>query len=131
MPDPRPDFVSRLEAPYRSRGEMQIARMLERHGLPFEYEQPVAVLDDGKPRIWYPDFHLRDQGILIEYCGLTGDRDYSMGVQHKQAVYMANGLTALLLTPDIFRGPWPDAILGYLEAVAAERLEAIRAARST
>lgn len=103
--------------------------MLERCGLPFTYEQPVAVLDDGKPRIWYPDFHLRDQGILIEYCGLTGNPDYSNGVQHKQAVYAGNGLTALLLTPDIFRGPWPDVVLGYLESVAAERLEAIRAAR--
>lgn len=108
---------------------MQIARMLERHGLPFEYEQPVAVLDDGKPRIWYPDFHLRDQGILFEYCGLTGDADYSNGVQHKQAVYAANGLTALLITPEIFRGCWPDLILGYLESIAAERLDTLCSAR--
>lgn len=108
---------------------MTIARMLERHGLPFTYEQPVAVLDDGKPRIWYPDFHLREQGILIEYCGLTGDAGYSKGEQHKQTVYAANGLTALLLTPEVFRGSWAEVILGYLEAIAVERLEAIRSAR--
>lgn len=129
MSEPPPDPTRALEAPYRSRGEAQIARMLARHGLPFSYEQPIAVLDEGKTRIWYPDFQLRDQGIVIEYCGRTGDSAYSDGVAHKQAVYAANGLTALMITPEIFRGSWTDVILGYLESIATERLEATRAAR--
>lgn len=129
MSEPPYDPTRAVEAPYRSRGEVQIARMLVRHGLPFSYEQPIAVVDSGKTRIWYPDFQLRDQGIVIEYCGRTGDPAYSDGVAHKQAVYAANGLTALMITPDMFHGSWTDVILGYLESIAAERLEAIRAAR--
>jgi len=43
---------------YRSRGEEQIARFLERNGIAYQYEYPLAVIDQGKTRIYYPDFRL-------------------------------------------------------------------------
>jgi len=41
---------------YKSWGEEQIARLLDRYGTSYQYEYPVAVVDRGKTRIWYPDF---------------------------------------------------------------------------
>jgi len=45
---------------FKSRGEVQIARFLDRNKLTYRYEHPLAVLDKGKTRIWYPDFLLPD-----------------------------------------------------------------------
>lgn len=39
---------------YRSQGERRIGAYLTYHGLDFTYERPVAVVDGGKTKIWYP-----------------------------------------------------------------------------
>jgi hypothetical protein len=117
------------EEGFRSWGELQIARMLKRHGLGFQYEQPVAVVEHGKTRLWYPDFQLSGQGVLLEYCGRPHDPAYAEGMARKQAVYAANGLTVLMFTPDVFHGPWPTTMLDQIEGVLVGRLESFRAAR--
>jgi hypothetical protein len=114
---------------YRSWGEIQIARLLNHHRIGFHYEQPVAVVDRGKVRLWYPDFQLSDMGIIIEYCGRPQDPNYAQGMVRKEAAYAANGLTALMITPDIFRGPWPSVLLNEIEGVLDDRLSAFRTAR--
>ena len=104
--------------------------MLNRYGIPYLYEHPVAVVDQGKTRIWYPDFQLRGQGILIEYCGRPYDPAYAEGMARKDAVYAANGLTALMLTPDLFRGDWPVRVLDQIENAQVERLRKLGTSRS-
>lgn len=114
---------------FRSWGEAQIARLLNRYSIPYLYEHPVAVLDQGRARLWYPDFQLRDCGLLIEYCGRPDDPAYAAGMAKKQRVYHANGLTALMLTREDLRGDWPNRVLGRVEGILAERLESFRQAR--
>jgi len=111
---------------FKSEGEIQVARLLDRSGISYLYEHPLAVVDRGKVRIWYPDFQLVGYGILIEYCGRTGDPAYTAGVVRKQAVYKANGLTGIMLTPESLRGDWPGQILGEIEEVLTERLYRFR-----
>jgi hypothetical protein len=91
--------------------------MLTRYRIPFLYEHPVAVIDRGMTRVWYPDYQLCGYGMLIEYCGRPEDPAYAAGMAKKEAVYRANGLTALMLTPEDLRGDWPDRILGRIEGV--------------
>ena len=52
------DRLDPLEPPYRSRGEAQIGRLLDRFGIPFFYEQPTLICDRGRHRVWRPDFTL-------------------------------------------------------------------------
>ena len=104
--------------------------MLDRYGIPHLYEHPVAVVDDGKTRIWYPDFQLGGYGILVEYCGKPDDPAYSEGMTRKQAVYAANGLTALMFTPDLFQGDWPTRMLDQIEGVLSDRLGSFRECRN-
>jgi len=111
---------------YRSWPETQIARCLDRYGVPFLYEHPLAVIDAGKLRTWYPDYQLCGYGMLIEYCGRPEDPDYAAGMARKQAVYRDNGLTALMFTPELFRGDWPARLLGRIEEVLCDRLTAFR-----
>jgi len=104
--------------------------MLNRHEIPYFYEHPLAVVDSGKTRVWYPDFQLRDLGILIEYFGMPDDPTYCSGMARKEAVYEANGISAISVTPDQFRGEWPAKILGRIEEVLTDRLKRLDAARS-
>ena len=115
--------------PFRSEGEPQVARLLERSGIAYRYEPPVAVVDAGKVRIWYPDFQLPQYGLLIEYCGRCGDPAYASGIRKKEAVYRANGLATLFLTPESFRGDWPSRTLEQIEAILVERLTSFRTVR--
>ena len=54
-PDPAlEERLAGLEPPYRSRGEAQVGRLLDRYGIPFFYEHPLLVLDRGHYRVWHP-----------------------------------------------------------------------------
>lgn len=114
---------------YRSWGEAQIGRMLTRYHVPFLYEHPVAVVDRGMTRVWYPDYQLCGYGMLIEYCGRAEDPAYAAAMARKETVYRANGLTALMLTPEDLHGDWPNRILGRIEGVLDRRLTSFREAR--
>lgn len=111
---------------FKSWGETQIARLCDRAQIPYFYEHPLAVVDDGKVRVWYPDFQLPSYGVIIEYFGRRDDPDYANGMRKKQAVYRANNLDVLLLTRDSLRGDWPGHILGQVEDILTERLDRFR-----
>jgi len=71
------DRLGPLEPPYKSRGEAQVGRLLDRYGIPFFYEQPTLVLDRGRHRLWRPDFTLPDyNGLVVEYAGMPDVPDY-------------------------------------------------------
>ena len=115
---------------YRSWGEAQLARFFESSGVSYFYEHPLALVEGGKTRLWYPDFRLADNGILVEYCGMVGKPDYDAGVEKKRAAYRENGYAALMLTPDYFRGNWPQKLRGEIEGTLQGRLDSFRGLRS-
>jgi len=114
---------SKIRNAYKSKGEEQIARLLEREGIKYQYEHPLAVVDRGKIRTWYPDFSLPQYALIIEYFGLNGDKSYNGQVQHKMDVYKENGIEGLFLTESSFKGNWPDRIMGQIEDILKGRLE--------
>lgn len=102
--------IAALEPPYRSRGEAQVGRLLDRYGIPFFYEQPTLIYDRGRHRIWHPDFTLPTyNGLVVEYAGMMEVPDYARGIRHKQRAYAANGIPALFVYPTDLTGPaWPE-----------------------
>ena len=111
---------------FKSWGEEQIGRLLQRNGIRYQYEYPLAVIDHGKQRLYYPDFRLPDQGLIIEYFGVNGKQAYDEQTRHKIEVYHQAGIEGLYLTQDSLRGEWPDAILGQIESILSDRLERYR-----
>ena len=107
---------------FKSRGEEQIARLLTRSNIAYRYEHPTAVVDRGKTRIWYPDFHLPGYGMIIEYFGVNGQKSYDDQARHKMEVYHQNGLDGLFLTEASFRGDWPGRVIGQIEGILKGRL---------
>ena len=107
------DRLGPLEPPYKSRGEAQVGRLLDRYGIPFFYEQPTVVLDRGRHKVWRPDFTLPDyNGLVVEYAGMPDVPDYMDGIRHKQQTYAANGITAVFIYPQDLCGPcWPAEVV--------------------
>lgn len=108
---------------YKSKAEVQIARLLDREGIAYQYEHPLAVIDRRHLRVWYPDFRLPHYGIILEYFGLNGDAGYRARTEHKMQVYRANGIEGVFLTPESFRGDWPGRVLGQIENILRRRYD--------
>ena len=125
-PDPELEaLLAALEPPYKSRGEAQVGRLLDRYGLPFFYEQPTLIYDRGQHHVWHPDFTLPDySGMIIEYAGMMDVPDYAAGIRHKQKVYQANGIPALFVYPQDLKGPnWPGRLYASIQKAGAQALE--------
>jgi len=108
---------------FKSRGEEQIARLLERNGINYWYEYPLAVIDNGMTRLWYPDFQLPGYGMIVEYFGVNGKQDYDERTRHKLEIYEQNGIEGLFLTEASFKGDWPGRIVGQIEDILKGRLD--------
>lgn len=107
---------------YKSRGEVQIAGLLDREGIAYRYEYPLAVIDQGKLRIWYPDFYLPDYGMIIEYFGVHGNAEYDRRTEHKMKVYQATGIEGVFLNEQTLRTQWPTGIVRQIENILTQRL---------
>ena len=112
--------------PYKSRWERQVARLFDRSGIAYRYEYPMAVLDRGKVRIWYPDFQLPEYGMVVECVGVRGDRHYNAQLEHKRRGYAEMGIPVIFLTPESFQGYWPGRVMGTIEGILRKRLDVFR-----
>jgi hypothetical protein len=108
---------------YRSKGEQQIALLLERNGIVYHYEYPLALMDDSKVKIYYPDFTLPDYGVIVEYLGYQGNPEYDRKTGHKIEAYRKAGIESLVLNSDSFKGDWPEKIMGRIESMLRKRVE--------
>ena len=49
--------------------EKEVANVLKEYRIQWTFEQPLFVGgDDGRPRVWIPDFYLVQFGIYLELC---------------------------------------------------------------
>lgn len=110
---------------YKSGPERHIGNLLDRYGLPFIYEKPVAVIDGGKFRTWYPDFTLQ-YGLLIEYFGINGDAGYQERTRHKLKVYDENQFDVIPVYPADMAENWEPVLLGRIDATLEKRLSDYR-----
>lgn len=117
-------MLASLEPPYKSHGEAQVGRLLDRYGAPFFYEQPTLIYDRGRHNLWHPDFTLPDYiGMIIEYAGMPDIPDYAAGIQHKVGAYKANGIPAVFVYPKDLTGPaWPEKLYQRIEEEGQQAL---------
>jgi hypothetical protein len=108
---------------YGSKAEVQIARLLDREGIAFRYEHPLAVVDRGRTRIWYPDFYLPEYGMIIEYFGMNDDPGYRKRAEHKMQVYRETGIEEVFLTEESLQGDWPRKVVGQIEGILRLRMD--------
>lgn len=78
---------------FQSQGEYEIAKFLDEMDIEYEYEFPIAVVDDGKTKIWYPDFYLTKFQIVVDYFGMYNyNESYRQSVEHKKKIFQECGI---------------------------------------
>ena len=90
---------------FKSKGERQIAGFLEQEKIAYLYEYPLAIIDRGKTKIWYPDFKLPEYDIIIEYFGMNGVQSYNSQMEHKLQAYSDAGINGIYLAESSMKGP--------------------------
>ena len=114
-------YRARANGEYKSAGERAVADGLCRLGLNFSYEYPWAVLVQGKPRIFYPDFTLKDYGVVIEYAGMQGHQDYDRIMARKEWIYKTASIPVIVVRPNDLKNEWQHSLLGKLEQLCYQR----------
>ena len=115
---------------FKSKGEREIAGFLERQQIAYKYEYPLAVVDRGKTKIWYPDFKLPEYGMIIEYFGMNGNSSYNEQMAHKMKAYQEAGIDGIYLVDSTMRGPWQEMIIERIEQVLEGKLRKIQRHRT-
>jgi hypothetical protein len=103
-------YQNKLWNHYKSDGEKRIGDYLQKREINFSYEKPVAVVDGGKTKLWYPDFCLDDYQILIEYLGMNGNKESAKINDYKRGVYRSNRFDVIEIYPTDFRETWQHKI---------------------
>ena len=107
---------------YKSAGERRIAEFLTRKDIAFTYEKPLAVVNEGQVRIFYPDYTLHDFGTIIEYFGINGNTDYIARTNRKIDIYQKNHIPFIPVYPQDFAGNWQGYILNTLRDQSISRI---------
>ena len=110
---------------FKSRNEREIAGFLDRQKIAYQYEYPLAIVDRGKTRIWYPDFRLPEYGTIIEYFGMNGNGPYNDQMAHKMKAYKDAGIDGIFLVESAMRGQWQEMIIERIEQVLEGKLRRI------
>ena len=111
---------------FKSKGEREIAGFLERQQIAYQYDYPLAVVDRGKTRLWYPDFVLPEYGVIMEYFGMNGNSSYNEQMAHKMKVYQEAGINGIYLTESTMRGQWQEMVIERIEQTIAGKLRKIQ-----
>ena len=90
--------------------EKEVAKVLKEFGIHWSYEQPVFVWDENKrPRVWAPDFYLKQFGIYVEVCG-SEKFDY----EYRKKIFISNGYQVIFLHVFKEQDEWIYHLIGYL-----------------
>lgn len=114
------DVLENHEPWYRSRGEAQIGRLLDRYGVPFAYEQALQFGAVENRRLYLPDFTILSHNAtfaaesapkVIEYLGMLDRADYRRCTIRKMRDYADHGVRALYVRPHELTGPrWQERL---------------------
>jgi len=95
---------------YKSKGEYEIAKFLNKYNIEFEYEFPITVVENGKTKIWYPDFYLKEYQTVIEYFGMYNyNETYKLNANFKKKTFQDCGIQFIAVYE--LRDKWEDYIL--------------------
>jgi hypothetical protein len=111
---------------FKSKGERAIGGFLNEQKIAYQYEYPLAIVDRGKTKIWYPDFKLPEYGMIMEYFGMNGDSSYNEQMAHKMKAYQEAGINGIYLTESTMRGPWQEMIVERIEQTLEGKLRKIQ-----
>jgi len=102
-----------------TRSEQEVAQFLKDLGIFWSYEKPIYVWDRNKrPRVWTPDFFLKQFSIYVEVCG-SKDFDY----EYRRITYRENGYNVIFLHLYKESEKWKNHFVQYIVKISNYRNE--------
>ena len=106
-----------------SKGEQTLMNFFKKENIFYKYEYPMLIIEkDNKQRIWYPDFYLPEYGIIIEFFGMNGNKNYDKGSKYKKEIYKSMNFTLIPVYPKTLKKNWELYILIKIKQILKERL---------
>ena len=97
--------------------EREVAELLRGMGIKWRYEHPVFVWDENKrPRVWTPDFYLKQFGVYVEVCGSE-----NFNYDYRRKIYDNNGYLVIFLHLYKDTEKWKNHLINYLERITDYR----------
>lgn len=112
---------------YKSKGEKDIAEVLEKYNIDFVYEYPILIKqqhdnDTEKLRIWYPDFWLPKYSIIIEYWGRENDASYEKQKKDKLDAYRKLDIDCISVKPSTIKGDLKSYLLIRIKTLINDKV---------
>jgi len=119
--DGRRFWSERLQIPFRSNWEIELAEMLTDLGIAFEYE-PKRFYFQGENESYLPDFYLPDYNVWIEVKGYMDKRSYNRVRLFKKHYGESAGFFLWEKEERAITLKNPEMLLTYID-IAQEELE--------
>lgn len=97
--------------------EKEVALVLKDLKIQWSNEQPVFVWDENmRPRVWAPDFYLKQFGVYVEVCG-SQHFDYG----YRRRIFDKNGYLVIFVHVYKEKEKWRKHLLKFLCVFIKER----------
>jgi hypothetical protein len=119
------DLLTELDPPYETKDERKVGRMLDRYGIPFFYQQPTIIYNEGTNEIWKPSFTLYSYGgAVIDYIAGENQQEQRLS---REKIYEYNQIPAAVLGPkDLAKPKWDEDLYTKLEQLYQQTLDPMR-----
>jgi len=119
------DLLGELDPPYETKDEVKVDRMLDRYGIPFFYQQPTIIYNEGKNEVWKPSFTLYSYGgAVIDYVAGENQQEQRFS---RDKIYQYNQIPALVLGPrDLDKPKWDEDLYAKVEQMYRRAFDPMR-----
>jgi hypothetical protein len=119
------DLLEELDPPYETKDELKVGRMLDRYGIPFFYQQPTIIYNEGMNEIWKPSFTLYSYGgAVVDYVAGENQQEQRLS---RDKIYRYNQIPAAVLGPkDLGKPNWDEDLYTKLELLYRQAFDPIR-----
>ncbi len=119
------DLLTELDPPYETGDELKVGRMLGQYGIPFFYQQPTIIYNEGKNEIWKPSFTLYSYGgAVVDYVAGEHQQEQSL---NRDKIYRYNQIPAAVLGPkDLEKPSWDEDLYAKLEQLYRQTFDPMR-----
>ena len=121
------DLLTELDPPYETKDELKVGRMLDQYGIPFFYQQPTIIYNEGTNEIWKPSFTLYSYGgAVVDYVADSSENAQER-VPNRDKIYRYTQIPAVVLGPkDLDEPKWDEDLYTKLEQLYRQALDPLR-----
>jgi len=111
------DAIQNASSERMTETEKEVANFLDELDLHWRYEAPVFLWDnEGRPRVWNPDFYLPKLGLHIEVWNSA-----EVSTEYREKAYKKNGIQVIFVHTFKDKDQWKNFLVSRITAIEEQR----------